>query len=1242
MAEEFDLFGEEDTDVKTRPSKVEVDEKEFDLFADDDDEEEDEIVEPIPTTDKDKGLKVDEVVANEKFVDRIRDYMIDRKGKQFISMDSDKVVDRFINHMRYFNTNEGFTIDEARYISMADDEKKARAGEAYKIYDKLGNVFVNDGLYGAVDGVFDYLGAIASSPSTYLGFGVGKALTLGAGKLGTQAVKKMASDAVRKTLKEAAEKGLSKEARNELVMKAKDDIIHKAVIGRTKRNVGITGALDASVAGGQDYMLQTDVLMESEAQEVYSPLQTGLSMLGSGLGTGLSIYSIPKITGADKRGTSGNIVEKIEKANKVKQTEIKDEKLRQQLNKKYLSQLKKNAEKLDTETPTEFEIVLKSKKAELKTAKSALDKANRRIGQLKRLKNPTKKHLEELEKLKERVKPNSNLKKSGVDNDLVKDVKRLEADVKKFEKSKVKAPISYEGFPELVAEGKKLNEVPLDASVIKFLLGKSEDSPLEKNIVELAEEAGAKFRANMNAAQKFALSFKYLDQEVIDEVSDLTKEKFGIWLGDALDTSVNATTIGHRIALSASTAGEILESFKLVQNKQDKALVKGYADALKEGKITADDIAKEVEAETRFGRTALPKGNKVGYAQNVWKRLLVSAPSTTAANVYGFGQYYLANSVAEVLQGGVYFLTGDVAKSKALFDLQVRKFKNLVDPYSTLDTFNALLKTDDAFGKFLTETIAGGVQKAQNRYGFPEGDKLLNNIEKTTKAAQAISLVNMQDSLTKSQMLVNSIDKYLRLQKNKTFDQVLEEGNLVDIDQDVMDRALGETLRSVFAEDYTQSKTFGGLAGNLAKVVETASNSPGIGFVLPFGRFMNNVVATAYQWNPVTGGMEMAAALMSNRPDKKLRATEAFSRATVGGAALAYAMDFQEEQQKKGYAYNELDTGTGEVTDITNVFPLSLLMIAGRVGMKMRNGETVDRDLANEFGKQIAIGQAATDLQFGNDISRILTLAFNEDPEFKGNTLPTLLEGLSYTSGNIVAGATRPLDVINKTFGYALAEVSPYDVTPQVDKRLAKGAGEKFGYNATKYVDNIIEGVASVVNGKTVLLGDELRVAAREGSIFDPSPYRTFTGQRIKQARTNANIVFGMVDKPEWKTGLYTGVPEYDRVANKIIAPLIEQESEMLLKDESFINGDGDFKRNKVNKMLTEVKSRVNNYLSAIPESEAGLNYRKKKLLNQKKYYVKKARDIIGVEGTSIRDLTEKQVDKLESTIEYLRALDKR
>ena len=76
--------------------------------------------------------------------------------------------------MRFFNTNEAVTLSEALYMPKADDDKKARAGEAYKVYDRLGNVFVNDGIYGAIDGVSDYIQSILSSPSTYIGFGVAK------------------------------------------------------------------------------------------------------------------------------------------------------------------------------------------------------------------------------------------------------------------------------------------------------------------------------------------------------------------------------------------------------------------------------------------------------------------------------------------------------------------------------------------------------------------------------------------------------------------------------------------------------------------------------------------------------------------------------------------------------------------------------------------------------------------------------------------------------------------------------------------------------------------------------------------------------------------------------------------------------------------------------------------------------------------------------------------------------------
>ena len=64
MAEDFDIFAYDDK-VKEKPRVTleEDSEEDFDVFAYED--KEDKIVEPIPTTDKDKGLKVDEIVANE-------------------------------------------------------------------------------------------------------------------------------------------------------------------------------------------------------------------------------------------------------------------------------------------------------------------------------------------------------------------------------------------------------------------------------------------------------------------------------------------------------------------------------------------------------------------------------------------------------------------------------------------------------------------------------------------------------------------------------------------------------------------------------------------------------------------------------------------------------------------------------------------------------------------------------------------------------------------------------------------------------------------------------------------------------------------------------------------------------------------------------------------------------------------------------------------------------------------------
>lgn len=1150
-----DLLAIEAEEEKTKAPSVKKAVSYEDLLAIEREEEGEEPVkrprETLPTIDK--NLKVDDIVNTTSYVDSIRDYMIDRKGKQYVSKDKEDVVDDFIAHMRYFNTNEAFTIDEARYVSMADDDAKARAGKAYQVYDKLGNVFVNDGLYGAVSGVGDYLGAIASSPSTYFGFGIGKGLALAGGKIGSKAVKAAAMRAVRDVM---GRQGISKAEKKTLARKAYDDVVKKAVRQRTKLNIGLTGVADASVAGYQDFTLQKDIEMEAGAREDFSYLQTGFSVLGSGIGAGLSIYGATKIPAGNQRGLSGSVANKIAEANRVKAKEMSD-KNRKGYNQEYLNRIK------------------------------------------------------ELSK------------------------------------------VDYTGFKEMVEAGKINGDDILYANVLDFVFGKKpvdlskvpvnnkllgsnlpvkyphikpDDGAkigLSEDIITMAEKAGARFSPNMNNAQKFAKAIGFLDDETLEQITEIVQDKFGISLGRVADEYFR-TNLSNRIARSVSEGSALMRSVQRTENTLDKALIEGTVRSLKDRVSVTDPM--------------VGKGGKLDYIQNIWKRMLVSAPATTAANVFGFGQYYLANSVAEALQGGMYLLGGDTQRASALFRIQGRKFLNLLDPYSTLDNYEQLLKTDDNLGRLLKDTLAGGIEKTAKRFDFDPEGKAFKVTEKGVNLAQTISLVNLQDSLTKSQMFMTSIDKYLRLNKGKKLQEVLEEGNLLDIDEEVMGRALSETMKSVFSEDYTKSKSFGGLAGNLARTVEGLSSTPGIGFVLPFGRFMNNVMATAYQWNPVTGGMEAAVALMKGR---RMDANEAFTKALVGTTAIGTAIYFQEEQQKKGYNWNELETGTGEVIDTTNTFPLSLLMIAGRVGARMKNGETVDKDLVLAFNQQIAIGQAATDVQFGNDITRILTLFFNADPEFKGK-LPTVFEGVMSTLGNVGAGFTRPLSLLNTLTGYAIQETTPYDVTPLVDRRLARGGFEKFSLNSSRYADNIIEGILSVVNtvktGETdaVLLGEEKRVASREGSVFDPSPYRSSTGQRVKQPRTFANIVFGMVDKPEWKTGMYTGIPEFDNFANKVLAPLIESEAELLLKDESFIKGNADHKRKKVNEMMQEVKGNMRKYLTAVPKSEEGLLYRMKKLDSKPKASLKRAREITAIKGIDIRDMSEHEISMLEAALEYI------
>ena len=172
-----------------------------------------------------------------------------------------------------------------------------------------------------------------------------------------------------------------------------------------------------------------------------------------------------------------------------------------------------------------------------------------------------------------------------------------------------------------------------------------------------------------------------------------------------------------------------------------------------------------------------------------------------------------------------------------------------------------------------------------------------------------------------------------------TLKEVMLKGD--DIDEEVVQGALDSTLKSVFAKDYTTPEQ-PELLRSAAKFAENFSNTPGLGTLLPFGRFFNNVVATAYQWSPLAAPQQFikfGRNLAKNEPNVSDR--DAFARMLVGSTALRLSMDYDNERQKKVLGVYDVDVGGGTIVDAKNTFPFSLWLVAGRVLNNIRNGEQV-------------------------------------------------------------------------------------------------------------------------------------------------------------------------------------------------------------------------------------------------------------------------------------------------------------
>jgi hypothetical protein len=99
---------------------------------------------------------------------------------------------------------------------------------------------------------------------------------------------------------------------------------------------------------------------------------------------------------------------------------------------------------------------------------------------------------------------------------------------------------------------------------------------------------------------------------------------------------------------------------------------------------------------------------------------------------------------------------------------------------------------------------------------------------------------------------------------------------------------------------------------------------------------------------------------------------EILARWFVGSSALLMAAEYDKPRREQGLGVFDVDVGGGTIVDAKNTYPFSLFLAAGRVYNMKRNGEEVPAELLQELGTQLAVGQLARDMQFGNDLNNIL------------------------------------------------------------------------------------------------------------------------------------------------------------------------------------------------------------------------------------------------------------------------------
>jgi len=603
---------------------------------------------------------------------------------------------------------------------------------------------------------------------------------------------------------------------------------------------------------------------------------------------------------------------------------------------------------------------------------------------------------------------------------------------------------------------------------IDLLLGVSdkEGSVIFKGLAQSMQEGGFYFakRDDQDKLSNFVADF--ISEMGDDSVRDIVKV-FEKTSGTKLTGMKEVVRDGVSETLDEVTAESFSNAFAKKMSNSARSMNSASQVAKRLSIDVADMDVEQYLSEAlgmglmgpiKAGDNSVSRGiDMIAAGQNRFIRTLVSHPSTSILNVMGYGVSSTMGSANDILRGTMHLGAGTVQSligmsnkgverkriGMALLKANANRINLVLDSDMTQAAYkSALLRSTGALSR-LGRVQAGGVDTSKSMKAILGETKAGKVAETYVEAMQTATFVQAQDTMTKAQEYVFQMDKALRITFNKSWNEFYVGDDAAKImatkEYQLLEQgAVGKVMEHTFSKSYKGT----GLLGEVAGAIEDVRNIPGLGMMIPFGRFFNNTIDFTVKNTP---GVNTIAKLAGKYPDKTHG--ELVTQGMIAGG-LVYAMAGNEqEKRRQGLGmYDSVDPLTGEVFSQQYDYPLSLFIAGGRYLSYHLAGETPPKELVAQLGKDFGGGGLTRNLSTtGGVVIDAFEALLMGEMEKAGDLFSESIGGIG---AQAIGGFTRPLEPLDAIVGLVVGtEMRPQNVKD----------GNSFLGKALTYVDNMTQ-----------------------------------------------------------------------------------------------------------------------------------------------------------------------------------------